>query len=80
MEQTNIHELRNSFVFTQNEDEERQLLKHDITRIADLAIEEFYKNHIKDNEKLSQYLVTVDASRVLRMMKEFFVFIFTAPP
>jgi signal transduction histidine kinase len=79
MEQTSIQELRNSFVFTQADEDERQLLQHDITRIADLAIEEFYKNHIKDNEKLSQYFATVDASRVLRMMKEFFVFIFTAP-
>jgi len=79
MQQTTIEQLLNSFAFTREQDEERQLLAGDIVTIADLAIEEFYNKCIRNNPRLSLYLANVDASRVLRLMKEFVVFIFSAP-
>ena len=74
-----IADVCSDFDITQEDIDSRKGLNEYINSLSSVLVDEFYTLYLKPNPKLSGYLEKTDGSLLLKKLKEFIVFIFTAP-
>jgi len=79
MNKPDIDILLKNFNISLEELESRLLLNEFSYSLANIVIDEFVEKYLLNNSHLSMYLAHIDTQRLLKTMKEFIVFILTAP-
>jgi signal transduction histidine kinase len=74
-----IETLCHDFNITPKEIDRRDALKEYIHSLASVLIDEFYNLYVKPDEKLKYLLAKTDGAYLIKKLKEFIVFIITAP-
>jgi len=74
-----IADICNDFDITQEDIEARKALNEYINSLSSVLVDEFYALYLKTNPKFTSYLEKTDGSLLLKKLKEFIVFVFTAP-
>lgn len=79
MSQNDVDAILKNFNITQNDIEQRLALKEYTHSLADVLVDEFYSQYLAPNPDLMHYLKNVDSTRLLKVIKEFVIYIFNAP-
>lgn len=79
MNQSDIDEVLKSFNISEQDIKDREALKEYAYSLSDVLIDEFYVQYLKPNKELMAYLHNTDGVRLLKLIKEFLVFVFKAP-
>ena len=79
MHKNDINLLLNSFFLSQEELKKREIFNEFTNSLSAIIVDEFASNYLLNNPYLSIYLVHTDGSMLLKKIKQFVVFILTAP-
>ncbi|MCK9491590.1 MAG: ATP-binding protein [Sulfurimonas sp.] len=79
MTQTQIDELLANFLISKEDLESRVVFCEFAHSISNIVVDDFVKNYLLKNPKLSIYLAHTDANRLIKNIKEFIAFVLTAP-
>jgi len=79
MKASEIEEVLKSFNISDEDIAARATLKEYAYSLSDVLIDEFYTQYLLPNNELMRHLENVDGARLLKVIKEFVVFIFNAP-
>nr|WP_321267331.1 ATP-binding protein [uncultured Sulfurimonas sp.] len=79
MTQAQIDDLLNNFFISKDDIESRSAFNEFSHSISNIIVDDFTKNYLLVNPKLSIYLAHTDASRLVKNIKEFIAFVLTAP-
>ncbi len=79
MTQTQIDELLANFFISKEDLESRAVFCEFAHPISSIVVDDFVKNYLLNNPKLSIYLAHADANRLIKNMKDFVAFVLTAP-
>jgi hypothetical protein len=79
MTQAQINELLTNFLISKEDLESRAVFSEFAHSISNIVVDDFVKNYLLNNPKLSIYLAHADANRLVKNMKEFVAFVLTAP-
>jgi len=79
MTQEDINASLNNFNISIEELDARVEIEGSLNAMASVVVDDFAKNYLLNNPNLSIYLTHTDSPRLLKNIKEFIVFIFSAP-
>ncbi|MDD2449074.1 MAG: ATP-binding protein [Sulfurimonas sp.] len=79
MTQAQIDELLANFLISKEDLESRAIFHEFAHSISSIVVDDFVKNYLLNNPKLSIYLAHADVNRLVKNMKEFVAFVLTAP-
>ncbi|EQB40196.1 hypothetical protein M947_02360 [Sulfurimonas hongkongensis] len=79
MTQTQIDELLANFLISKEDLESRVVFSEFAHSISTIVVDDFVKNYLLNNSKLSIYLAHADTNRLVKNIKEFVAFVLTAP-
>ena len=79
MNQNQINALLKDFFITEEELKSREIFQEFSNSLSDIIIDEFAQNYLLNNPTLSVYLAHTDGSMLLKKIKGFLAFAFTAP-
>ena len=79
MTQAQIDELLTNFLISKEDLESRTVFHEFAHSISSIVVDDFVKNYLLNNPKLSIYLAHADANRLVKNMKDFVAFVLTAP-
>jgi signal transduction histidine kinase len=74
-----IHELLEDFDISDEEIVQRKIFNEYAVSLASVLVDEWYSLYIKPNKTLRPFLEHTDGAWLLKRMKDFIVFIFSAP-
>ncbi len=74
-----IEQLRRDFNITDDDVQRREALDQFLHSFASLLVDEFYTLYLKNDPELKRYLKQTDGSLLLKKLKEFIIFLFSAP-
>lgn len=75
----NIQEFLNDFNISDEDIKARDNFNEYLVSLASVLVDEFYALYLKPNAELMRYLEHTDGALLLKRIKDFFVFIFSAP-